>query len=310
MTPAARPARTLIAFLALAVLLCTPALAQRGPAPGQDPAGYAVAYADKQARQAGADPAGYVQETATVEGVANATAEAGYVACWAAYDATGTAPAPCEGYFTPPGTAQRPAEEQNGTAAQLADGAVAQGGNVTGTAASAAQAIVEDPSSAPSEAERVVAAIGAAVAWLVGAIGGILGSLSEGLGSLASAGAAAMGALGTGLHAGLSGLAGAVAATGTSLASLSSAVASGASVAGRAVADAAAAAGNAIAQAAGATGKAIGDAARTVADAVASFFGASAPAAPQAPALPETGLPAPRLEASGLLDAVAEKVPV
>lgn len=310
MTHETRSARTLIALLALAVLFCSPALAQRGPAPGQDPAGYAVTYVGAEARQAGADPAGYAQETATVQGVANVTTEAGYVACWAAYDATGTQLAPCEGYFTPPGTAQRPAEEGNDTAAQLADGAVAQAENVTGTAASAAQAIVEDPSSAPSEAERVVAAIVAAVAWIVDAIGGILGSLGNGLASLASMGGAGIGALGTGLDAGLGGIAGAAAATGTSLAGVSSAVASGASSAGRAVADAAAAAGNAIAQAVGATGKAIGDAARAVADAVAALFGASAPAAPASPTLPETGLPTPDLKASDLLDTVTEKVPV
>ncbi|MCA1819049.1 MAG: hypothetical protein LC620_03180, partial [Halobacteriales archaeon] len=119
---------TALARTALLALLacCHAAVAQPGPAPGQDPVSHATGYAQDQVAQAAADPAGYAQRTATVPGVANVTSEAGYVACWAAYDAGEPLDPVCAGFFTPPGKAARPNDEDNATAgaAELASDAL------------------------------------------------------------------------------------------------------------------------------------------------------------------------------------------
>jgi hypothetical protein len=345
-TRLALPATVLVLLLA-----ACPVLAQPGPAPGQEPVDYARAYAERQVAEAQEDPGAFVKRTASVEGVGRTVGEAGYVACWQAYEATQQhLEAACGGFFTPPGASVGEPPATNATADEgVAGEAVAEAEKLAGTAADAAGEIVEDPTSAPSQVERVLAAAGQFVGWLADAVVGLVQGLLTGIGALGLALgqgiAAGVGALGEGLAAfgsllgdagvafadgaGAMGLAVAdasvaawdalgdgLAALGSGLAAIGSGLAalgSGLATAGQAALDGIVVAGHAVADGVATAVRAVSDgvvaAVEAAADAIGSLFSADEASQER----PSGGLPvdvkAPETTATGILDEVTERLP-
>jgi phage-related protein len=251
------------ALLASLLLMAPLAAAQHGPAPGYGSAiAYAADYAKEKASNATADPTGFVAREATAEAVQNETENALYVVCWEAWDATGQQAMVCDPYFTPPGTEDAIPEATNSTADDL-NATVGDAQDLLNTTAAAAQNITEDPTSAPSEIDRVVDAafgflrdlvggLGLGLEWVVdllaGVVGGIATAVQDALGKLGIAGAATalgladgLGSVGkqvTDLLGSLgSGFALAMRGTGTGISSAVSAVGAGISSAAGGVGD-------------------------------------------------------------------------
>ena len=176
MTPSSR-----IILLAALALLATPLVtAQHGPPPGYtDPLVYAQDYAANQTTQATTDPAGYATAKSTPEALGAEAEHTAWLACWTAYEAdqTGMALDPvCSQFFTAPGQVDAPGQEAEAEITETLEGADALLGEVQG----AAEGLVEDPTTAVEQVQRILDAV---VGFVEGLVGGILDAL--GLGGLA-----------------------------------------------------------------------------------------------------------------------------
>jgi hypothetical protein len=301
MTPSSR-----FALLAALALLATPLVtAQHGPPPGYtDPLAYTQDYAANQTTQATTDPAGYAAAKGTPEALGAEAEHAAWLACWTAHEAdeAGMALDPvCSQFFTAPGVVDPPAPEATAEITETLEDADALVGEVQG----AAEGLVEDPTTAVEQVQRILDAV---VAFVEDLVGGLLDAL--GLGGLAIADGLAgmldgllallqlpalgvkasldglglgLGAVGDGVAVAATGLADAVLAVVDGLAAAAGAAADGLAAVATGFVDGLAAAGSATADASSAVagavgdgmaglGDAIGGAASAIGDALASLF--------------------------------------
>ncbi len=169
------------AFLLLTSLLlaAASAAAQPGPAAGyDDPLVYAQDYAEGQVDDASADPVGYAGSKGSADAAAAETAHAAYIACWTAHYHGDLMPPGCELFFTPPQEGgPLPEEAEQSETEEAAEGVVDSAAEFAEEAQEIIAAIVADPTSAPSQLERLRAAL----FRFIDETGGAIGALGEGL---------------------------------------------------------------------------------------------------------------------------------
>lgn len=317
--------RTPIFLLAFLLLVAASAAAQPGPAPGyDDPLVYAQDHAEGESAALAADPAGYAAQKASVGALSAEAAHSAYIACWTAYHHAQQSVPGCELFFTPPQQGAPLPEEGEGEPQEVqeAEDAAEEIEDATAEFAEEAQDIaediVEDPTSAPDQLDRIRDAVFRFVDRIVTTLAGIgQGAIDTVLGIVGGLGLG-IGAVGFGLGAGVDGLldtatAGAGFAADTTLAGgdalvaladgIQDGVASAGAAAGHgldATSSGLQGAGGAVTDAVQAVGSAVGDAFDAVVDTVSGWFDGGQATQD----LPVPGEPDDLVHPDGLLDGV------